>query len=148
MMWKSMHRMSQDFIELQTKHKVSAYRTPSAILDAQLKAWDGVIAKRSAENPLFVKVDRVAEGLGTARDVLAQQHAGGSARGIRALLPEGPAARRLIAPPTHLLPAAPLGLSYPPLLLRSPPTPPPLLHRSGANWAKNWPVSFREVEFG
>ena len=56
MMWKSMHRMSQDFIELQTKHKVKVYRTPKPILDAQLKAWDTVIAKRSAENPLFVKV--------------------------------------------------------------------------------------------
>ncbi len=56
MMWKSMHRMSQDFIELQTKHKVKIYRTPKPILDAQLKAWDTVIAKRSSENPLFVKV--------------------------------------------------------------------------------------------
>ena len=56
MMWKSMHRMSQDFIDLQTKHKVKVYRTPRPILDAQLKAWDTVIAKRSSENPLFVKV--------------------------------------------------------------------------------------------
>ncbi len=56
MMWKSMHRMSQDFIELQTKHKVKIYRTPKPILDAQLKAWDTVIAKRSTDNPLFVKV--------------------------------------------------------------------------------------------
>ena len=56
MMWKSMHRMSQDFIELQTNQKVRAYRTPRPILDAQLKAWDQVIAKRSADNPLFAKV--------------------------------------------------------------------------------------------
>jgi len=55
-LFKSMHRMSQDFIELQTKHKVTIYRTPRPILDAQLKAWDGVIAKRSTDNPLFVKV--------------------------------------------------------------------------------------------
>jgi TRAP-type mannitol/chloroaromatic compound transport system substrate-binding protein len=48
--------MSQDYIELQTVHKVNAYRTPRPILDAQLKAWDTVIAKRSAENPLFAKV--------------------------------------------------------------------------------------------
>jgi len=56
MSWKSMHRMSQDFIELQTQQKVKIYRTPKPILDAQLKAWDGVIAKRSVDNPLFAKV--------------------------------------------------------------------------------------------
>lgn len=54
--WRSMHRMSQDYIELQTQQKVRAYRTPRPILDAQLKAWEAVIAKRSAENPLFAKV--------------------------------------------------------------------------------------------
>ena len=54
--WKSMNRMSQDFIELQTVRKVNAYKTPKAILDAQLKAWDVVIKKRSAENALFAKV--------------------------------------------------------------------------------------------
>ena len=56
MEWKSMHRMSQDYIELQTKQGVKAYITPRPILDAQLKAWDKVIAKRSGENPLFAKV--------------------------------------------------------------------------------------------
>jgi TRAP-type mannitol/chloroaromatic compound transport system substrate-binding protein len=56
MEWKSMHRMSQDYIELQTKQGVKAYTTPKVILDAQLKAWDTVIQKRSAENPLFAKV--------------------------------------------------------------------------------------------
>lgn len=56
MMWKSMHRMSQDFLELQSGQKVKAYRTPRPILEAQLKAWDQVIAKRSADNPLFAKV--------------------------------------------------------------------------------------------
>ena len=56
MLWKSMHRMSQDFIDLQIKDKVKVYRTPKPILDAQLKAWDTVVAKHSAENPLFAKV--------------------------------------------------------------------------------------------
>ncbi|MEO6566742.1 MAG: TRAP transporter substrate-binding protein [Casimicrobiaceae bacterium] len=54
--WKSMSRMSTDFIELQTVNKINAYRTPKVILDAQLKAWDAVIRKRSAENALFAKV--------------------------------------------------------------------------------------------
>ena len=56
MHWKSMHRMSQDFLELRNNQKVNTYRTPKPILDAQLKAWDKVIAKFSAENPLFAKV--------------------------------------------------------------------------------------------
>jgi TRAP-type mannitol/chloroaromatic compound transport system substrate-binding protein len=56
MQWKSMHRMSQDFLELRANQKVNTYRTPKPILDAQLKAWDKVIAKFSAENPLFAKV--------------------------------------------------------------------------------------------
>lgn len=56
MSWKAMHRMSQDYLELQKSQKVRAYRTPKPILDAQLKAWNAVIKKRSAENPLFAKV--------------------------------------------------------------------------------------------
>lgn len=56
MSWKAMHRMSQDYLELQTSQKVKAYKTPRLILDAQLKAWNAVIKKRAAENPLFAKV--------------------------------------------------------------------------------------------
>ncbi len=56
MEWKSMHRMSQDYIEMQTMQKVKAYRTPKPILDAQLKSWEVVIAKHSADNPLFAKI--------------------------------------------------------------------------------------------
>ena len=55
-LWKEMHRMSQDLIELQQSKKVSAFITPRPILDAQLKAWNAVVKKRSAENPLFAKV--------------------------------------------------------------------------------------------
>jgi len=56
MQWKSMHRMSQDFAEIRASQKVNTYRTPRPILDAQLKAWDKVIAKFSADNALFAKV--------------------------------------------------------------------------------------------
>jgi TRAP-type mannitol/chloroaromatic compound transport system substrate-binding protein len=56
MEWKSMDRMSQDYIELQTKQKVRTSLTSKPILDAQLKAWDAVIKRRSAENALFAKV--------------------------------------------------------------------------------------------
>lgn len=55
-LWKEMHRMSQDLLELQAGKKVSVFITPKPILEAQLKAWNAVIRKRSAENPLFAKV--------------------------------------------------------------------------------------------
>jgi TRAP-type mannitol/chloroaromatic compound transport system substrate-binding protein len=48
-------RNSQDYIELK-KANVKFYKTPDAILRAQLAAWDKVIAEKSADNPLFKKV--------------------------------------------------------------------------------------------
>jgi TRAP-type mannitol/chloroaromatic compound transport system substrate-binding protein len=56
MSWKAIERNSQDYIELKTKDKINFYKTPDTILRAQLAAWDQVIAKKSAENPLFKKV--------------------------------------------------------------------------------------------
>ena len=56
MSWKAIDRYSKDFIELQTKDKVRFYQTPKSILQAQLKAWDDIIEKKSAENPMFKKV--------------------------------------------------------------------------------------------
>ncbi len=56
MTWKAIQRNSQDYIELKTKDKVNFYKTPDAILRAQLAAWDKVTAAKSAENPLFKKV--------------------------------------------------------------------------------------------
>jgi TRAP-type mannitol/chloroaromatic compound transport system substrate-binding protein len=54
--WKAIDRNSKDYIELKTKDKVNFYKTPDSILRAQLESWDKVIAKKSAENPLFKKV--------------------------------------------------------------------------------------------
>ena len=58
MSWKQCDRYSKDYIEIQVKDKVKVYKTPNAILQAQLKIWDDVIAKRSADasNPWFKKV--------------------------------------------------------------------------------------------
>lgn len=55
MSWKAIDRYSQDYIELQ-KSGVKFYKTPDAILQTQLKAWDEITSKKSAENPLFKKV--------------------------------------------------------------------------------------------
>ena len=55
MSYKAMSDNSRDMAELTAKG-VRFIRTPKEILEAQLKAWDAVIVKRSAENPFFVKV--------------------------------------------------------------------------------------------
>lgn len=55
MSWKAVDRNSKDYIELK-KAGVSFYKTPDAILRNQLESWDKVMAKKSAENPLFKKV--------------------------------------------------------------------------------------------
>ncbi|MBX9905035.1 MAG: TRAP transporter substrate-binding protein [Burkholderiales bacterium] len=68
MTWKSMNRMSQDYLELKKNAKLRIYKTPRPILDAQLKAWNAVIKRRSAENPLFAKV--VASQMSWAKRVM------------------------------------------------------------------------------
>jgi TRAP-type mannitol/chloroaromatic compound transport system substrate-binding protein len=55
MSWKAIDRYSKDYIELQ-KGGVKFYKTPDAVLQAQLKSWDKVVAKKSADNPMFKKV--------------------------------------------------------------------------------------------
>jgi TRAP-type mannitol/chloroaromatic compound transport system substrate-binding protein len=55
MSWKAINRNSQDYIELK-KSKVNFYKTPDAILKAQLDAWDKVINEKAAANPLFKKI--------------------------------------------------------------------------------------------
>ncbi len=55
MSWKAVDRNSKDYIELK-KAGVNFYKTPDAILRAQLDAWDKVIAKKAGENAIFKKV--------------------------------------------------------------------------------------------
>ena len=43
--WKAMDYYSEDLQKLITKDKVNVIRTPQAVFDAQIKAWDGVTAK-------------------------------------------------------------------------------------------------------
>lgn len=56
MSWKAIERYSTDYIELQTKDKVKFYKTPNSILVEQLAVWDAIVAKKSAENPMFKRV--------------------------------------------------------------------------------------------
>ena len=55
MSWKAIDRNSKDYDEMK-KAGIKFYKTPDAILVAQLEAWDKVTAKKSADNPLFAKV--------------------------------------------------------------------------------------------
>jgi TRAP-type mannitol/chloroaromatic compound transport system substrate-binding protein len=56
MSWKAIDRYSKDYIELQTKDKVRFYKTPDSVLLKQLEVYDEVVAKKSAENPLFKEI--------------------------------------------------------------------------------------------
>ena len=53
--WKAYDYYSKDLVELQEKDKVKVLRTPKEVLDAQIKAWDKLIAKL-AEDPYTKKV--------------------------------------------------------------------------------------------
>ena len=54
--WKAIDRYSKDYIEMEQKQNVKFYKTPDAILRAQLDAWDKIMATKGGENPLFKKV--------------------------------------------------------------------------------------------
>ncbi len=55
MSWKAIDRYSKDYEELK-KQGIKFYKTPDAVLRAQLAAWDTTIAKKIEENPIFKKV--------------------------------------------------------------------------------------------
>lgn len=55
MSWKAIDRNSKDYEELK-KSGVKFYKTPDAVLRAQLDAWDKIMNKKGAENPLFKRV--------------------------------------------------------------------------------------------
>jgi len=54
--WTAMDNYSRDLVELQEKNKVNVIRTPKAIMDSQLKAWDVLTKKMSDEDPFFKRV--------------------------------------------------------------------------------------------
>ncbi|MBC7584789.1 twin-arginine translocation signal domain-containing protein [Tardiphaga sp. vice352] len=56
MSWKAIDRYSQDYADLQSKDKVKFYKTPDSVLLRQLEIYDEVVAKKSAENPLFKEI--------------------------------------------------------------------------------------------
>ena len=55
MSWKAIDRNSKDYDEMK-KAGIKFYKTPDAVLKAQLDAWDKIVADKGAANPLFKKV--------------------------------------------------------------------------------------------
>jgi TRAP-type mannitol/chloroaromatic compound transport system substrate-binding protein len=53
--WKGMDYYSKDLQELINKDKVNVVRTPKSVFDAQIKAWDGIIAQLGSD-PFMKKV--------------------------------------------------------------------------------------------
>lgn len=56
MYWKAMHRYPIDLNAMRETQGVKTYITPDSVLEAQLKAWDVVIERESAADPLFKKI--------------------------------------------------------------------------------------------
>ncbi|MDQ9171646.1 twin-arginine translocation signal domain-containing protein [Oxalobacteraceae bacterium R-40] len=57
MSWKAIDRYSIDYREMAAKQGVKFYKTPDSLLQEQLKIWDGIVAKKGAENPLLKEVE-------------------------------------------------------------------------------------------
>ncbi|EJL91063.1 TRAP-type mannitol/chloroaromatic compound transport system, periplasmic component [Polaromonas sp. CF318] len=55
MSWKAIDRNSTDYAEMK-KQGIKFYKTPDAVLKAQLEAWDKIIEDKAQANPLFKKV--------------------------------------------------------------------------------------------
>jgi TRAP-type mannitol/chloroaromatic compound transport system substrate-binding protein len=56
MQWKAIDRYSKDYEGMQTKDGVKFYKTPDAVLKAQLEAYDAAVRKKVAVNPMFKEV--------------------------------------------------------------------------------------------
>jgi TRAP-type mannitol/chloroaromatic compound transport system substrate-binding protein len=56
MSWKAIDRYSQDYAEMQVKDKVKFYKTPDSVLSKQIELYDQIVAKKSAEDPLFKEI--------------------------------------------------------------------------------------------
>jgi TRAP-type mannitol/chloroaromatic compound transport system substrate-binding protein len=56
MQWKAIDRYSKDYEGMQTKDGVKFYKTPDAVLQKQLEAYDAAVKKKSATNPMFKEV--------------------------------------------------------------------------------------------
>jgi len=56
MAWKGIDRYSKDYSEMQAAQNVKFYKTPDAVLQRQLEAYDVAANKKASENPLFKEI--------------------------------------------------------------------------------------------
>jgi TRAP-type mannitol/chloroaromatic compound transport system substrate-binding protein len=54
--WKAIDRYSKDYLEMQTKQGVKFYKTPDALLQEQLTAYEAVAVKKAGENAIFKEI--------------------------------------------------------------------------------------------
>jgi len=54
--WHNTKRYADDLNRLRAESGVNAHRTPDAVMEDQLKAWDVVVDRISGEDPFFAKV--------------------------------------------------------------------------------------------
>jgi TRAP-type mannitol/chloroaromatic compound transport system substrate-binding protein len=54
--WKAIDRYSKDYVEMQTKQGVKFYKTPAAMLQDQLVAYDAAASKKAADNAIFKEI--------------------------------------------------------------------------------------------
>ena len=54
--WNNTKRYADDLVKLESEQGVTAYRTPDAVMEAQLAAWDKVVERLSGEDAFFAKV--------------------------------------------------------------------------------------------
>ncbi|HYC48689.1 MAG TPA: TRAP transporter substrate-binding protein [Burkholderiales bacterium] len=56
MSWKAVDRYSTDYSEMRRGRAVVFYKTPRAVLERQLRAWDALAKRKASENPLFAEI--------------------------------------------------------------------------------------------
>jgi TRAP-type mannitol/chloroaromatic compound transport system substrate-binding protein len=54
--WNNTKRYAEDLVKLRDEQGVNVHRTPDSVMSEQLKAWDVVVDRISAEDPFFAKV--------------------------------------------------------------------------------------------
>ena len=66
--WHNTKRYSEDLVSLQNDSGVRVHRTPDSVMAAQLRAWDIVVDRLSAEDEFFARV--IASQKAYAKDVM------------------------------------------------------------------------------
>ena len=85
MSWKAIDRNTKDYEELK-KAGVKFYKTPDAILRAQLAAWDKIIAKKASGERIFKKVLDSQRAFAERAGAMAERLHGGLQDGVQPLL--------------------------------------------------------------